>query len=70
MGALLREIFSDGKGILSSFRIMAMIGLLSGCGVMLAQIAGYGCDVNLESTLAILFGAIYGGKAFQKKQEG
>lgn len=69
MGELLREVFSDGKGVLSSFRIMAMIGILSGCGVMVAQVFNYGCDVNMESTLAVLFGAIFGGKAYQKGKE-
>lgn len=63
--SVLREIFSDGKNRLSSFRIMAMIGLVSGCTAMLAQVFGYGENVDLTSALAFLFGGVFGGKAGQ-----
>lgn len=49
---------------------MAMIGMIGGMTAILAQVFGIGdCSVDLETTLAILFGGIFGGKAWQKQAE-
>lgn len=65
----IHEVFSDSNGRLSSFRIMAMMGMVVGCVVLLAQAFGEGCGVDLSTTLAFLFGAVFGGKALQKTAE-
>ena len=67
---MLREILSDGKGTLSSFRVMAMMGMVTGCAVMLAQAFNWACPgTNLENALMALFAGILGGKAYQKGKE-
>ena len=63
------EMVSDGKGTLSSFRIMAMMGMTTGCIVLFAQAFGKGCGADLSTPLTFLFGASLGGKAMQKKFE-
>ena len=67
---LLREIFSGGDGQLSSFRIMAMLGMVSGCIALLAQAFGAGCGTDLTGALIFLFGGALGGKVGQKYVEG
>ena len=62
-------MLSDSKGGLSSFRVMAMLGMVTGCVVLLAQAFGKGCGVDLSTPLAFLFGAALGGKALQKNAE-
>ena len=70
MGNTLKEIFSDSKGTLSSFRIMAMIGLVAGSAALILQSTEYACTTaNIDLSLAALFGGIFAGKAHQKKSE-
>jgi len=64
----LGEMFSDNEGRVSAFRVMAMIGTLSGCAVIIAQACGLS-EVDLNTPLAFLFGGIFGGKAAQKFAE-
>ena len=64
-----RELLSDSAGKVSCFRVMAMMGMVCGCAVMLLQVLGYGQDARLEGTLAVLFGVIFGGKAWQRSSE-
>ena len=64
----LREMFSDDGGRLSAFRVMAMIAILSGCGVIVCQALGYS-TMDLNTPLAFLFGGVFGGKAAQKFAE-
>ncbi|MDE0488544.1 MAG: hypothetical protein OXI07_05050 [Gammaproteobacteria bacterium] len=68
----MREIFSDDRDQLSSFRVMAMIGCISGCVALVAPVFGFSEDTDLGYlgySLPVLFAGIYGGKAYQKKQE-
>ena len=66
---MIKEMLSDSKGALSSFRVMAMMGMTAGCIVLIAQAFGRGCEVDLSTPLAFLFGAVFGGKALQKTAE-
>lgn len=59
-------LFRDDKGNLSSFRVMAMVGLLFGGTALVLLACGLGHGVDLELALVTLFGVIFGGKAAQK----
>ena len=64
----LKELFSDNTGKLSSFRVMAMMGMATGCVVLLIQSLGIS-DTDLNTPLTLLFTAALGGKAGQKFAE-
>lgn len=66
--SITREIFSDSSGGLSSFRIMAMIGMVAGSATLVLQSLGYS-DADLNAALMALFGGIFAGKAWQKHAE-
>ena len=68
---MLREIFSDDKGNLSSGRIMAMIALLGGLALLFLQAVGYSeCGKeDLLAPISLLVGGALGGKTLQKKFE-
>lgn len=67
--SLLVEMLSDDNDALSSGRVIAVIGLLTGVIVILAQAFGLGCDRDFQWALSILFGGAYGAKTFAKKFE-
>ncbi|MDE0240626.1 MAG: hypothetical protein OXQ84_10575 [bacterium] len=66
----MRQIFSDDKGTLSSFRVMAMIALVGGLGIFAVDVICATSAHDYELVYAALFGTALGGKAAQKKFEG
>ena len=60
-------LLRDGKGNLSSFRVMEMV---VGSIVLIGKAFGLGCDApGYETTLTFLFAAALGGKVGQKFAE-
>lgn len=66
---MIREIFSDNKGTLSSFRIMAMIALVGGLAILFCDVYFWEKNTSYELVYVALFGGALGGKAAQKKFE-
>ncbi|MCY3542048.1 MAG: hypothetical protein OXH31_09130 [Gammaproteobacteria bacterium] len=64
-----REVFSGGDNKLSSFRIMAMIGLIGGLVILGLDILLINSTRSYEMVYVVLFGGIFGGKAWQKVSE-
>ena len=63
--------FKDDKGNWSMMRCCMPIGLVGGLIALVFQASGTGaCEIDLELAYVALFGGIFGGKAYQRKQEG
>lgn len=66
----LGEMMADDKGRPSSMRVMMLIGMIGGMGVLVGTAFGIGdCSTDYSTTLTFLFGGILGAKAWQKHAE-
>ena len=66
----MQGMFKDNAGNTSSFRVLGFIAVAGGLAVMLADAFGLSeCGHDYNTTLAFLFGGVFGGKAVQKKFE-
>ena len=69
MTNILKQIFSDSSGTLSSFRIMAFIALIGALTILCFDILLVNSERSYELVYVTIFTGIFGGKAFQKKHK-